>query len=226
MFFQPDIPAGISVLNADESRHCIRVLRKREGDSIRITDGHGKFYDAVITKANPSACEFRITGEEEAGWRTGVHIAISPTKNADRIEWFVEKVVEIGVDRITLMRCDHSERTVIKTDRLRKVAISAMKQSVKAILPEISELVPFSAVVKDSTAGGRFIAYVDPGHTLHLKDALTPDVDCCILIGPEGDFSPTEINLAREHGFRPVSLGPSRLRTETAGVVACVIANL
>lgn len=227
LFYQPNIPEGVRHLDADESRHCVKVLRKRVGDTIRITDGRGQFYDAVIAQADARQCTFEIRGSETEA-RTGrkVHIAISPTKNQDRIEWFVEKATEIGIDKITLMRCRNTERSTVKAERLHRVMVSAMKQSMKATLPELTEdVVPFDDVVHNATEPGKFIAYVDSANPLHLRDALVAGQDCCILIGPEGDFSAEELSLALSHGFQAVSLGRSRLRTETAGVVACVMAN-
>jgi 16S rRNA (uracil1498-N3)-methyltransferase len=228
LFYQPAIPDGIQYLDADESKHCVKVLRKKAGDVIRLTDGHGFFYDAVITKADASQCTFEVTQKTPAQQKEYfIHIAISPTKNADRIEWFVEKATELGVDRISLIDCKNTERSFIKTDRLNKVAISAMKQSVKAILPHIDDhLLQFSEVIEDCQEREKCIACVDSANPLHLKDAVKPDTSYCVLIGPEGDFSSEELKTALEYDFRKVSLGPSRLRTETAGVVACHVLNL
>ncbi len=228
LFYQPGIPDDIFYLDADESRHCIKVLRRKAGDVISLTDGRGYFYEAVITKADPSQCFFEVREKHAAPEKDYyVHIAISPTKNADRIEWFVEKATEIGVDRISLMDCKNTERSFIKTDRLNKVAISAMKQSIKAVLPRIEDhLLQFTEVVEQCQESERYIAFVDSGNPLHLKDAVRRGMSCCVLIGPEGDFSPEELKTAIDLGFRKVSLGMSRLRTETAGVVACHVVNL
>jgi 16S rRNA (uracil1498-N3)-methyltransferase len=156
-----------------------------------------------------------------------IHIAISPTKNADRIEWFVEKATELGVDKISLIDCKNTERSFIKTDRLLKVAVSAMKQSIKAVVPRIEDhLLQFTEVVEHCEEEEKCIAFVDASNPLHLKDAVHPRKSYCVLIGPEGDFSSEELKTAAEFDFQKVSLGPSRLRTETAGMVACHVLNL
>jgi 16S rRNA (uracil1498-N3)-methyltransferase len=227
LFYQPGIPDGILHLDADESRHCIKVLRKRSGDTIRITDGTGFFYDALITQADDRKCSFTIQEKITAPKRShSIHIIISPTKNTDRIEWFVEKSTELGVERISLAECDHTERSFIKSERLQKVAVSAMKQSLKACLPEIGSLTSLTELITSVKAQEKFIAYVDPTNPSHLKDVATAKKSYCVLIGPEGDFSAEELSLAIESGFTKVSLGPSRLRTETAGLAACHILNL
>ena len=227
IFYQPLIPQGVLHLDEDESRHCVKVLRKKKGDMLRLTDGAGSFYDAVITAENPKACMFEITAQTPQARRSyTIHVAISPTKNADRIEWFTEKTVELGIDAITLMECENTERTHSKTERLTKVAISAMKQSVKATLPRIEGLTAFKDVVARSSARGRYIAFVDNSNPLHLLKAARGNEDYLVLIGPEGDFSRGELALAMEMKFEKVSLGPNRLRTETAGLAACHILNL
>jgi 16S rRNA (uracil1498-N3)-methyltransferase len=221
LFYQPRIPDGINHLDEEESRHCLRVLRKKTGDIIRITDGHGLFYDARITGGDSRACTFAITEQHTTPVRPyRIHMAISPTKNADRLEWFVEKAVEMGVDTVTLLECHNTERTYHKTERLQKVAISAMKQSIQAWLPQINGLTPFNAVVL-LPAGQKFIAFVDSTNPLHLLHAGRPNDNYLVLIGPEGDFTPTELTTAIDNGFIKVSLGASRLRTETAGMAAC-----
>lgn len=228
LFYQPAIPDGALYLDGDESRHCVKVLRRKAGDAIAVTDGKGFFYDAVITKADAAQCYFEVRHKTPAPKHDHfIHIAISPTKNADRIEWFVEKATELGVDKITLIDCKNTERSFIKTERLQKVAISAMKQSVKAVVPLIQDqLLQFTEVVEQCQEQEKCVAFVDPENTLQLQDVATPKKSYCVLIGPEGDFSPEELKTASDHGFRKVSLGPSRLRTETAGMVACHILNL
>lgn len=227
LFYQPLISEGIDHLDEEESRHCIRVLRKRQGELIHITDGKGSFFDAVIVKDDPRQCTFTIKHQSKEKEKPfSVHIAIAPTKNADRIEWFVEKAVEIGVDHITLLDCQNSERSFIKTERLKKVAISAMKQSIKATLPEVSGIIPFHDLVNNHPDTQRFIAYVDASNPRHLKDEATPGQHYLVLIGPEGDFSKEELEAALASGYRKVNLGHSRLRTETAGVVVCHTLNL
>lgn len=227
LFYQPFLPDGVFYLDVEESRHCIRVLRRKQGDPLRLTDGKGFFYNAVITKDDPKQCYFEIVekiAEPTRNYKT--HIAISPTKNTDRIEWFVEKAVEIGVDIITLIDCKNTERSHIKLTRLEKVAISAMKQSLKASIPSIQELVSFKDAVINATEKDKFIAFVDPSNPQNLKNIIQKESTTIILIGPEGDFSNDELALALQHGFLKVSLGNSRLRTETAGLVACHIINL
>jgi 16S rRNA (uracil1498-N3)-methyltransferase len=227
LFYQPLLEEGILYLDEEESRHCIKVLRKQAGDRIRITDGKGFFYDAAITKADSRQCAFEVKDRiEEKEKPFSIHIAIAPTKNADRIEWFVEKAVEIGIDAITLLNCKNSERSFIKIDRLKKVAISAMKQSVKARLPFIEEMTPFATVVSSATAAEKFIAFVDFDNELHLKAIAQKQKTYIVLVGPEGDFTTEELSIATSSGFKKISLGNSRLRTETAGIVACHTLNL
>ena len=228
LFYQPRIREGVNHLDAEESRHCTRVLRKRAGDTIRLTDGLGFFYDAVIEDDSSRECRFRITATHEVQPSPcTIHIAVAPTKNADRIEWFVEKATEFGINRITLLSCRHSERTFIKTDRLEKVALSAMKQSLKASLPVITPLTPFDAFVQSAGEEHRFIAHVDESNPLHLQEAAPGHRGShLVLIGPEGDFSTEELRMAATAGFVKVSLGRSRLRTETAALAACHILNL
>ena len=227
LFYQPLIPEGKYHLDAVESKHCTKVLRKKNGDLIHITDGQGFLYNAIITKADNIQCSFEIKekiAEPPRPYR--IHIAISPIKNTDRLEWFVEKAVELGLDEITLIECYHTERTHVKPGRLEKLAISAMKQSLKLTLPLISGPVKFSHLIAGTTASSRFIAHVDPANPNHLIHIAPPFSTYLILIGPEGDFSKDELALALENNFKPVSLGTSRLRTETAGLAACHILNL
>jgi len=227
LFFQPHLAEGILHLDADESRHAVKVLRKKKNDLIKITDGKGFFYDAIITTPDAHHCTFEVQNKVQEVARTfRIHVAISPTKNADRIEWFVEKAVEFGVDEITLVECDHTERQHLKVERLEKMAISAMKQSLRASLPIIHPLTNFRNVILSSSASEKFIAHVDHENQNHLLKAAKPAMSYIILIGPEGDFSEEELHLADAHGFIKVSLGPTRLRTETAGLAACHILNL
>lgn len=214
-------------MDPEESRHCIKVLRKKIGEAILVTDGKGFFYDSVIRKDSEKECLFEVIKTTAAPSRDHfIHIAISPTKNTERIEWFVEKAVEIGIDQISLVNCDHTERAFVKGERLRKVAISAMKQSLKASLPLISDVIEFNKLLPTVNTQQRFIAYVDTGNPLHLKRAAIPGNSYCVFVGPEGDFSVQELALAIENGFQKVSLGQSRLRTETAGLAACHVLNL
>ncbi|GCC52992.1 16S rRNA (uracil(1498)-N(3))-methyltransferase [Chryseotalea sanaruensis] len=225
LFFQPDLSENHCWLTEEESRHCVKVLRKREGEAIVVTDGCGFFYDCIITKANTQKCEFKIQEKRaEPKKLFRIHLAIAPTKNPDRLEWLVEKATELGVDEITLIDGDHSERSFIKTERLLKVAISAMKQSQKATLPIINPLKKFSSIL-DYQADQKFIAYVDHSNPKHLLHEAIKEKSYLICIGPEGDFSQAELASAIGAGFVKVSLGDSRLRTETAGMAACCLLN-
>jgi 16S rRNA (uracil1498-N3)-methyltransferase len=221
-FYQPGIPEGHLYLDAEESKHCIKVLRKRKGDSIEITDGVGFLYRAIITHDNPARCEFRITDKTESPLKKySIHLAIAPTKNTDRIEWMVEKCVELGVDCISFVHCHNSERAKLKLERIQKLAASAMKQSLQTRLPVLNELMAFNEFVERYTAEQKFIAYVDPQHPHHLVHLAKPLLATLLLIGPEGDFTQDEIELANKHQYQKVSLGTNRLRTETAGLAAC-----
>lgn len=227
LFYLPDISNDVNFLDPEESRHCIKVLRKQPGDKLDITDGKGFFYQVQITEANPHRCTFEIQQRiKEPEKNFFIHIAISPTKNADRIEWFIEKSVEIGINKITIIQCHRTERNNIKPERLKKVAISALKQSLKATLPSLIDVVPFNHFLHHEPSENKFIAFVDMENKLHLKTIAPPRSSYCVLIGPEGDFTPAELKEAADHGFKKVSLGSSRLRTETAGVTACHILNL
>lgn len=225
LFYTPDINGEIYTLPEEESRHCVRVLRKSKGDEIYLVDGRGNFYTGIIRDDRPDKCNVQIVDVlHEFGKRPyRLHIAIAPTKNAERYEWFLEKAVEIGVDAVTPLMCEHSERRTVKTERSLKVAASAMKQSVKAYHPDIREMERFEKFVsQDFGTAKKLIAHcIGTQPRILLKDAVNPGEACVILIGPEGDFSPAEIEKASEYGFSAVSLGGSRLRTETAGIVAC-----
>jgi 16S rRNA (uracil1498-N3)-methyltransferase len=227
LFYTPDIKDDMQ-LPEEEAGHCIRVLRMKEGDSIRLTDGKGCFYDAVISAVSGKRCMVHIERKEqqEQLWNGYLHIAVAPTKLMDRNEWFVEKAVEIGVDEITFLKTDHSERDVIKMERIEKIAVSAMKQSQKATLPVLNGMTPLRSFIEQGFDGDKYIAHCEPGSKVLLQDALTPGRNSLVLIGPEGDFSPAEIEMALKAGFKPISLGPSRLRTETAALVAVHIMNL
>jgi len=221
LFYTPDIEGGGYTLNEDESKHCVRVLRLEEGDAVSLVDGKGNFYDAKISEAHPKRCQLEIVATKpEFGKRSCfMQLAIAPTKNMDRMEWMVEKCTEIGIDAISLIECDHSERRTAKEDRLEKIAISAMKQSLKAYLPQIKRMTAFKEFVQKCDTELKFIAHCDGPRELLAKQ-YHKGKDVSILIGPEGDFSPKEVELAIKHGFEPISLGSSRLRTETAGLVA------
>jgi len=226
LFYQPDVPNGVYHLDEDESRHVVKVFRLSEGDPIEVTDGKGTLYTCRITKADARKCLFKIVNEfVQPSKSYFIHIAIAPTKNIDRIEWFVEKAVEIGVDQISFLLCQKSERKNINLERLQKHAISAMKQSHQLILPVLSPLENVKHIVSQS-ADQKFIAYVDHENPDHLKDKALTGKKYLVLIGPEGDFSKEELTFAEQNGFQKISLGPTRLRTETAGLAACHILNL
>jgi 16S rRNA (uracil1498-N3)-methyltransferase len=193
-----------------------------------LVDGHGGFFTAEISDPNPKRCTVKVVRSElNSGLRNfRVHVAIAPTKNIERMEWFLEKATEIGIDRITPLLCRYSERKEIKTDRLEKVMVSAMKQSLKAYLPKLDPLTRFNDFIREPFDGQKFIAHCEEQHRDLLTVKILPHGNYLILIGPEGDFSSEEIETAIRAGFQPVSLGESRLRTETAGLVACHTFNL
>ena len=218
------------MLPSDESRHCVKVLRQQPGDSLTVVDGRGTFYEGTITQAHPKACAFDIVRSwSEPVPSYSIHLAIAPTKNLDRTEWLVEKAVEIGVNELSFIRCDHSERRVLKTDRLLKKAIAAMKQSGRATLPVVHELQPLERfLAQDNSAKSlqQFMAYVNPDNPHHLAHAARSGSSYVILVGPEGGFSQQEVAHAKDSKYSIVSLGPYRLRTETAGLMACATLQL
>lgn len=227
LFYAPQLANKQYFLDEDESRHCIKVLRKQKGDKIECIDGLGNFYTCEISEANPKKCTLKIVaGKTESPLPYYLHIAIAPTKNTDRMEWFVEKAVEIGISEISFVHCNHSERSNLKIERLQRKVIAAMKQSIKASQPKLNELVKFKDfVMRDTADTDKYIAYVDFANPQQLKDSIKGN-KVCILIGPEGDFSEEEIALAISVGYQKTGLGRSRLRTETAGIVACsTVAN-
>ena len=212
----------IAELTAEESWHCTKVLRFNAGDEIGLIDGKGNFYEGQLSVVNEKKCVANIT----FGPRTQnkhpyyLHLAIAPTKNIDRMEWMVEKAVEIGVDEITFVRCKNSERTVIKEDRLIKIAESAVKQSLQAFIPKINPLVNVTDILKIKS-DLKFIAHCEEETKKHLKSFDLKNKSSLVLIGPEGDFSTEEITLAKTADFSEISLGENRLRTETAGIYVC-----
>lgn len=223
IFYTPDITDDDYTLSAEESKHCVRVLRMAEGESVVLVDGRGNRYDGEIDRAEAKGCRVRILRRtEHYGSRPfRLHLAIAPTKQMERMEWMVEKCTEMGIDAVTMLATEHSERREVKTERLDKVAVAAMKQSLKAYLPEVHPMTEFRRFVASCTETQRFIAHCREGEKKRLDEACRPGEDAVVLIGPEGDFSAEEVAFAEEHGFVPVTLGTSRLRTETAGIVAC-----
>ena len=238
LFYAPDIASSLT-LPEEESAHCVQVLRRTAGDAVLVTDGEGKLYHCVITNPHRKYCEVRIESTEEPdSLHLGrIHIAFAPTKNIDRTEWAIEKCVEMGVDEITLLLCDHSERKTVNMDRLQKIVVSASKQSLKTRFPILN---PLTKLTDLPLRGDRFIAhcmteeesaslqaaYRPTDSKQALKDGIVRGNETMVLIGPEGDFSPAEVEWALQNGFRPVSLGAARLRTETAAIVACHTAIL
>ena len=227
VFYTPDIQTRAE-LPEEEAQHCVRVLRLNIGDQITLTDGKGNFYRAEISAATNKRCMVNIleTIYQEPLWNGHLHIAMAPTKNMDRTEWFAEKATEIGFDELTFLNCRFSERKVIKTERISKILVSAIKQSLKARLPQLNEMTDFNKFITRDFEGQKFIAHCYEGDKPLLKDVICPGEDALVLIGPEGDFSEEEVKKAIANGFQSISLGKSRLRTETAALVACHTMNL
>lgn len=237
-FYAPDI-ASSNELPAEEAAHCLRVLRLQAGDEIHLTDGCGGFYRAEITTATNKRCLFDVIEEQhpEKAWHGHLHLAVAPTKNNDRIEWLAEKATEIGFDELTFLNCRYSERKQMKAERIDKILVSAMKQSHKFEKPQLNEMTDFKKFVENVQSEQKFIAHcydeaditgeshsdqpkeMDAGKPF-LLDVLSADKDALVMIGPEGDFSVDEVRWALAHGFRSVSLGKSRMRTETAALAA------
>lgn len=224
LFYNSEIKSGDTTFTFDkeESKHIIKVLRKQEGHKIHITNGLGYLFVSEITLGLEKKCEVKITEEqffEPSKFYT--HIAVAPTKMHDRMEWFLEKASEIGIHEITPIICDHSERKLYKIDRAEKIIQSAMKQSNQYYLPKINEAISLSAFIKQNIDGQKFIAHCEETEKKSFASTIEKDKPVTILIGPEGDFSIKEIKLALENNFIPVTLGNTRLRTETAALVAC-----
>lgn len=217
----------LQTLSDVESAH-MKVMRLKAGDAVRLTDGIGHFADAVVEDVHPKKSTVSLLKViDEPKNKPHLTIAAAPTKNISRYEWFIEKATEIGIDSIIPVYCDHSERARLRTDRLEKVAVAAMKQSLKARLPLIHEPVSFDELMSRSDLPeALYIAWIDDTVDLHLKDAFAPGQNVMVMIGPEGDFSVAEVIKAKERGFVPVGLGKARLRTETAAMAACMIFNL
>jgi len=224
LFYNPDISAATEtfIFDKEESRHIIKVLRKTTGDKVYVTNGLGSLFKTEIAIASDSKCAVKIIGEQKSeplGFH--LHLAVAPTKMNDRYEWFLEKATEIGISEITPLICDRSERTQVKIERFEKILVSAMKQSNQYFLPKLNEAVTFREFLKVRLGGQKFIAHCEESDKRSLKNELSTGSDVAILIGPEGDFTEKEIALALENSFIPVSLGETRLRTETAAIVAC-----
>ena len=229
-FYSDDISDGIIKLNTHESKHCIRVLRKKEGESLNIVDGKGTLFQGKLISVTKKNCHVKIDKifENYSCRDYYIHIAISPTKNHDRIEWFVEKSIEIGVDEISFIQCERTLRKKIKIERLHRTALSAMKQTLKAKIPIINDIIDFDHFVKINNKSNMYICHLENENRkdlFHYRKKISNNFKHCILIGPEGDFTYSEIKLSKKMNFYPITLGSSRLRTETAGVVSCSILN-
>lgn len=226
LFYNPQLDSSVSQFTfpEDESKHITKVLRKKEGDILNITNGKGYLFEVKIISANAKKCTAEILETTKRhGTKHRLHMVVAPTKLNDRFEWFLEKATEIGVHEITPIICERSERKTIKIERMRKVVLSGMKQSLQTYLPKLNDAITFKEFIEKSSEGLRFIAHCEDEEKLDLKRRVAPDKDVTILIGPEGDFSSSEIDHAYEKGFLPISLGRNRLRTETAAIVACTV---
>lgn len=222
-FYAPDIESSLTLPESD-SGHCIRVLRMKTGDRVTVVDGSGHRFKCEIIGDHPKHVSLAIVSREEVPpvWSNHITIMVAPTKNNDRMEWLVEKLMEIGINRIVPVRCRRSERKDIKRERLEKIAVSAMKQSLKATLPEISEMIALDEAIKTFDAPQKFVGYCDSSMERSLLSrTYRPGEDVVILIGPEGDFTPEEITALLDNGYKAVTMGDNRLRTETAALVAC-----
>ena len=222
LFYVPDI-AERWELSEEEAAHALRVLRLSVGAELDITDGKGMLYKARIASIAGKHCYVEAVENipMPKNWNGRIQIAIAPTKNMDRIEWLAEKATEIGLDEIAFLNCRFSERKVVKCDRVERIVVSAMKQSLKYTKPLVAEMTDFKKFVATERPGAKYIAHCHEGERVLLKDVLVKGEEATVLIGPEGDFSPEEVEMAMKAGYVPVSLGSSRLRTETAGLVAC-----
>ncbi|NKI31985.1 16S rRNA (uracil(1498)-N(3))-methyltransferase [Croceivirga thetidis] len=224
LFYNPSLDNSFKqfFFSAEESKHIVRVLRKKEGDILHITNGQGSLFEAEILVADVKKCKAQIINEERSIPKMfSVHLAVAPTKMNDRYEWFLEKATEIGIDEITPIICENSERRVIKQERFERVLQAAMKQSLQTRLPKLNAPTSFNDFISKTEGELQFIAHCDDSEKVELKRRLAADKDVVILIGPEGDFSKNEIKEAMEKGFTPITMGKNRLRTETAAVVAC-----
>lgn len=229
-FYAPEIASRL-VLPEDESHHCVKVMRMQEGDMLEVVDGKGTLYTCRITMAHPKRCAIEVAASEvqRPHWGQSLTLAVAPTKHLDRMEWMVEKCVEMGVDRIVPLLCRNSERTTLKVERLERVAVAAMKQSLKCTLPVIDPLTPLHHVVDNTQADVRLVAYCDAALPRQLRKSLPQCFavgrDTVMLIGPEGDFAPDEVEHLMAAGYAPVTLGESRLRTETAAIMALAMCH-
>lgn len=228
LFYAPQILQNQYLLDKVDAQHCLKVLRKKEGDLLHLVDGQGGLYEVCLTSSNPKKCTFDIvkTTQEFGKRDKHIHIAIAPTKNISRLEWFLEKATEIGVEEITPILCRHSERKIIKPERLQKILVAAMKQSLKAYLPKLNPLTKFQDFVESQKDDDIFKAIACMTEKENHLQVLYKGNNAVVMIGPEGGFSEKEISLATTQSFQPTTLGTSRLRTETAGIVATLLTSL
>ena len=230
-FYAPDAESKIE-LPAEEVTHAVKVLRLQEGDDIFLIDGKGNFFKAQIDTVSNKHCFYHIVEKlvQPKEWSGNIHLGIAPTKHIDRIEWMAEKATEIGFDQLSFLRCTNSERTVIREDRIEKVVLSAVKQSRKSFVPQVNSLITFNEFITSPLPGRKFIAHcyeeISKTDLFSELENMSQDEDITILIGPEGDFSIDEVHAAMANGFQSISLGRSRLRTETAGLYAVMMAHL
>lgn len=222
LFIGSELDDNTLFLTEEESWHCAKVLRKKNGDVLSVIDGLGNLYSGKIISDNPKKVLLTIESREKKTntRKYKLHLAIAPTKNIDRIEWFVEKAVEIGIDEISFLQCKNSERKILKIDRIQKIVESAVKQSVQFYMPKVNDLQPFQKFIEGKTYHSKFIAHCQTLQLPYLGGLVSKGVDSIVLIGPEGDFSIEEVNLAKQFEFQEISLGENRLRTETAALYA------
>ncbi len=227
-FYSTEIFDDFIMLPIEEAHHVIKVLRKKIGDQILVVDGFGFKYKVELENENLKNCRLKIIKKYKDDCSSGVyiHIAIAPTKSHDRLEWFIEKSVEIGINEISFIQTINSERKKVNYERIKRYAISAMKQSLKTKLPIINKIKTIENFLTECENTKKFIAHLDKKNMNDLYKYVSRNSNYCVLIGPEGDFSLSELNLAIDHGFKTITLGKSRLRTETAGLVACHVINL
>jgi 16S rRNA (uracil1498-N3)-methyltransferase len=226
--FIATVEQKLATLTSEESWHCAKVLRKKSGDSIQLIDGLGNFFEAILEIVSDKKCTAKVTSGPILQPKRNyyLHLAIAPTKQIDRIEWMIEKAVEIGIDEISFISCHNSERTVIKTERIIKIVESAVKQSLQAYLPKVNGLVSFKEIVGSSRAEQNFIAHCYEANKVNIKSVDFKNKTSLILIGPEGDFSRDEVDVALKNNFKELSIGINRLRTETAGLYVCQAASI
>lgn len=228
VFFADNIIGNEYILNTEESKHCTRVLRLKTGDIVYLTNGKGLFCKGLLIAENDKHCLVKID-ESHPNYcerKTKLHIAIAPTKSNDRLEWFLEKAIEIGIDEITPLICDRSERKIVNIERLNKLLVAAIKQCGRAYLPKLNEATKFSSLMKTNQTIDKYIAHLDDNKCESFSKIYNKNKDALILIGPEGDFSEKEIELSQKQDYKLIKLGDFRLRTETAALVVCQQFNM